>query len=513
MSAPRNGRWLMLAAAAWLALTAGLWPLALPDEGRYVGVAWEMLRSGDWLVPTLDGLPYFHKPPLFYWLTAGSMSVFGTGELALRAAPLLGALLGMASVYGLLRRWVDERVARWAVVCLATQPLWFGGAQYANLDMLVAGCITATIALAAHSALCLDNAVPGHRRALVGAYAMAALGVLAKGLIGLLLPAIVVLAWLVIVKRSSLLPRLLSAPGIAAFSAIALPWFFAMESRYDGFLHYFFVLHHFQRFTSGGFNNQEPFWFFVPVLAVLTLPWWPGVWHARQAEDTAPASGRMVRVLLWVWLVTIVAFFSIPRSKLIGYVLPALPALAGLVAQGVWSASAQPRRTRRRLRATAALAAIVCLAGVTGARLYGHGSSKPLARALLEQGARADSVIFVEGYFFDVPLYAGLREPVPVVEEWQAFDIDSRDNWRKELFEAGHFALVKSRRVLVAREDLPRLICERPVSWVLASRNAPARYPFLAAAPMIATTPANALWRVRCNDVKRAGTPNGTPHT
>ncbi len=56
-----------------------LWlrPLALPDEGRYVGVAWEMVRSGHWLVPTLDGLPYFHKPPLFYWITATSLSWFG----------------------------------------------------------------------------------------------------------------------------------------------------------------------------------------------------------------------------------------------------------------------------------------------------------------------------------------------------------------------------------------------------------------------------------------------------
>jgi len=62
-----------LAVVAWLAFAIGLHPLTLPDEGRYVGVAWEMMRSGDWLVPMQNGLPFFHKPPLFYWLTALSM--------------------------------------------------------------------------------------------------------------------------------------------------------------------------------------------------------------------------------------------------------------------------------------------------------------------------------------------------------------------------------------------------------------------------------------------------------
>ena len=93
MNASRPPAWREVAGVAavvlaWLAASAWLRPLHLPDEGRYVGVAWEMLRSGDWLTPTLDGLPYFHKPPLFYWITAGSMAWFGLDEAAARAAPL-----------------------------------------------------------------------------------------------------------------------------------------------------------------------------------------------------------------------------------------------------------------------------------------------------------------------------------------------------------------------------------------------------------------------------------------
>ena len=93
MNASRPPAWREVAGVAavvlaWLAASAWLRPLQLPDEGRYVGVTWEMLRSGDWLTPTLDGLPYFHKPPLFYWITAGSMALFGLDEAAARAAPL-----------------------------------------------------------------------------------------------------------------------------------------------------------------------------------------------------------------------------------------------------------------------------------------------------------------------------------------------------------------------------------------------------------------------------------------
>src|SRR4051812_34068072 len=140
--------WLLIG-AIWLVATAWARPLMLPDEGRYVGVAWEMLRSGDWLTPTLNGLPYFHKPPLFYWISAASIGAFGHHELAARAAPLVGAAIGAASLFLFAWRWTDARTARLALVALLAQPLFFIGGQFANLDMLVAGCISATVLLLA----------------------------------------------------------------------------------------------------------------------------------------------------------------------------------------------------------------------------------------------------------------------------------------------------------------------------------------------------------------------------
>src|SRR5262245_66484582 len=92
---------------AWLAATAWMRPLTLPDEGRYVGVAWEMVRSGNWLVPTLDTLPFFHKPPLFYWLTAGAISTLGNNEWAARLPTLLSATAAVLALFLFLRRWAN----------------------------------------------------------------------------------------------------------------------------------------------------------------------------------------------------------------------------------------------------------------------------------------------------------------------------------------------------------------------------------------------------------------------
>ncbi|MGC4059682.1 MAG: glycosyltransferase family 39 protein [Aquabacterium sp.] len=356
-----------LALLAWLACTAWMRPLAVPDEGRYAGVAWEMIRSGDWLTPTLNGLPFFHKPPLFYWLTALSIKAFGLTLWAARLASVLGALAGALAVHMLAKRWAGPRLAGWSTLVLVTQPFWFGGAQYANLDMLVAGCISAAIAFAAHAVLAREAGRP-FRLALYGAYAFAGLGLLAKGLIGLVLPGAVIVVWLLLGGRWRAVLGLLSLPGMAVLAVVAAPWFVAMQRLYPDFFHYFFVYQHFQRFTQTGFNNMHAWWYYLPLIVGLSLPWvpawmaavcWPG--KAPRVSDAAsapPDSGQALRLLMWVWMGVIVVFFSIPASKLPGYVLPALPPLAWLVADALlcrWPRGAWG------LPALAGLAAVLCV--------------------------------------------------------------------------------------------------------------------------------------------------------
>src|SRR5262245_30118 len=263
-----------LAVFLWLAALAWLRPLSLPDEGRYVGIALEMLWSGNWLQPTLDTLPYFHKPPLFYWLTAASLGTFGINAWAARLASLLAATACAVGLHQFLWRWAGEPHARAALLVLVTTPFFYGGAQFASMDMLVAACISGTILCGAHAVLNASDARPS-RPALAGAYAFAALGLLAKGLIGIVIPAIVIGVWLVSLGQAFMILRLVWLPGVALFAVIGLPWFLLMQARYPGFFEYFFVRHHFERFAAQGFNNPQPFWFLVAVFAALTLPWSP----------------------------------------------------------------------------------------------------------------------------------------------------------------------------------------------------------------------------------------------
>jgi len=479
----------LLAAFAWLAATAWMRPLMLPDEGRYVGVAWEMLQRGDWLVPTLNGMPFFHKPPLFYWITEAALAVAGPSVWASRLAPLLGAGLAMGALYGLTLRWGSRELARDALVALLAQPLFYLGGQFANLDMLVAGCITATIALLADAALSAEAGLP-HRRALLGAYAMAGLGVLAKGLIGVVLPGLVILAWLAARRRLRLLPRLLSLPGLALLAAIAVPWFVAVQQRYDGFLDYFFVVQHFKRFAAGGFNNVRPAWFYAVLLLAFFLPWLPWV---RQLLRRQPAGGdgRELRVLMALWAALIVVFFSVPRSKLIGYVLPAVPALAWLAADGFRATGRWPRAWR----AAALLGSLVSLGTVVALGVHPVHSNQQLATALREARGSGEPVLMLRDYFYDVPFYARLSEPVLVVDNWASPDVDRRDNWRKELADAGRFVPAVAAARLIQPQAVPAALCAAPRTWVVASAADASGQPLLAQATVVASQGELRLWR------------------
>lgn len=499
---------LAFAAFAWLAFSIGARPLSLPDEGRYVGVAWEMLRSGDWLVPTENGLPFLHKPPLFYWLTAASMRVFGPSVWAARCAPLLGASLGALSLYLLTRRWVGERSARAVLIVLVLSPFFFGAAQFANLDMLVAGCIAASIAAAAHAVL-LMREQRNAQRAIVAAWLAAAFGVLAKGLIGLVLPMLVVFAWLVSIGQWRLMLRLLSPLGVAVFAVVAAPWFILMQGRFADFSHYFFVVQHVQRFAAGGFNNVEPWWYFVVAMPLLGLPWsgWllRSTWAARNGE---PGAVTMWRRLMWVWLVAVVAFFSIPQSKPVGYIMPALFPIAVLATDAIVSRlrSGSPR-ARQAAIGSAALAALLCLALVFGIAANYHHDKTDLARTLRHLRGPDDPVVFVGEYFFDVPFHARLTAPVRVVSEWRDPTIRQRDNWQHELLDAATFAPTLASALLVDAEQGLAVHCGAPPLWALAKEQASPSIALRPGAMRIATSNEVTLWRLgprTCADMRES---------
>lgn len=451
----------------WLLATSWLRPLSLPDEGRYVGVAWEMVRSGDWLTPTLNGLPYFHKPPLFYWLTAASLSLFGNIEWAARMASALGAMLGAGAGYLLLRRWMSASLSRWYLVVLATTPLFFGGSQYANHDMLVAGFISMAIALTADAVLSIE-AGRYWRLQLAGGWISAALGLLSKGLIGIVLPGGVIFFWLVLSGRWRMLLKLFWWPAPLLFLLVGAPWFVLMQQKFPDFFHYFFIYQHFQRFSQGSFNNVQPFWFYFAVLALTALPWSPWLiaryWLDKGNQDSSShASARGVRLLFWIWLILITAFFSIPSSKLVGYVLPVMPALIALATEGMMYGA----RVREGWRITLVLgAALLCVGSVIAITRADDISTKPLAEAYLQQAAPGEPLVFLQTYRFDAPFYAKLPAPVVIMDKWDEPIL--KDSWPKELADASRFRPELGKQVLVNTPEMQQILCANTVNWVIS---------------------------------------------
>jgi 4-amino-4-deoxy-L-arabinose transferase-like glycosyltransferase len=495
-SAPSAPTWpaLALALVCWLFATLWMRALAMPDEGRYVGVAWEMLQSHDWLTPTLDGLPYFHKPPLFYWLTAISLKLFGPTEWAARVAPTLGALLASGSSYFLIQRWMSARIALWSMIILATSPFFYGGAQYANHDMLVAGCITTTIVFAADAILSLQ-AGRAYHLSLMLAWAAAALGLLTKGFIGIVLPGGVIVVWLLFERRLQLLPRLLWWPAPLLFALIAAPWFSLMQIQYPDFLHYFFVYQQFQRFATSGFNNAQPFWFYPAVLVLLNLPWIPLLYTRLSLAPATEPAQQLMRHLLWIWVAVIVVFFSLPQSKLIGYVLPVLPAVAALLAEGMLSHPAWGGVIRWRRLALAFLAASLCIVLITAIALRHAAPSRQLGKIYQELHQPEQALVYVNVYPFDFPFYSMAKQPVIVFEDWRNEQLVNRDNWRKELLDAGRFAPMLGGQVLRQIDQLPAFLCAQTVTWLMVPESAAGNGGLLASAKLLGISDGNALLR------------------
>jgi 4-amino-4-deoxy-L-arabinose transferase-like glycosyltransferase len=473
---PRN---VLLLLALWLMATMGLRPLLLPDEGRYANVARDMLGpNGDGLVPLLNGLPFFHKPPLLYWLDMLAMSVVGVNQFSARFAPFVGAWVMGASLFMAVRRWHGAAAARATLMVLATCPFFFIGGQYANLDMLVGGLITATVLAFARA---VDDGGRSMRWMLT-AWALAAASVLAKGLIGFVLPALVIAPWLLAQRRWRDVLWLLHPLGLLLFVALALPWFALMQLRYPGFFDYFIMEQHFRRFAQASFNNVHPAWFYVAVLPLLTLPWsgWlpASLMKMRSGWKAHSASDRS-RWALWAWwLVAVIGFFSLPSSKLVGYALPALApwcAVLGVAVAASLSASNIAWKWTLAFAVGACLALVFLLsssAAMTALKIKPPTSSKAAATVLAAQINPGDRVVFVDEMFYDLPFYAGLKLPPIVASDWADPNVPLRDNWRKELFDAARFDPARGRALLWPLDRLNELMCGEAAIWfVLKGAN------------------------------------------
>jgi 4-amino-4-deoxy-L-arabinose transferase-like glycosyltransferase len=331
----------LLAALVLLAAVACFEPrgsgLAEPDETRYAEISREMLSSGDFVVPRLNGLPYFEKPPLLYWSNALSFRFAGetpwAARLPTRLAGLGTTLLLVLAVAG--RRGRREGLA--AGILLLASPIGFLMARTNLTDGILTFFFTATL-LAARAAI--ERREKGRPwlalAALTGAAAAGAF--LTKGLVALALPGLILLAWCLATGRWKGLAALVASPAAPVFLALAAPWFLVVERRHPGFLQFFFIHEHFQRFATGAAKRPGPVYYFVPVLVLGFLPGVAFLLSAarkawRRAEDG---------FFDFVWFAIVFGFFSLSQSKLPPYIFVGLPAAAALAARAAVAATRRP---------------------------------------------------------------------------------------------------------------------------------------------------------------------------
>jgi len=315
------------------------------DEPRYAQIAREMLARHDWITPVLGGKPWLEKPVLYYWEAMLAYSIFGVSDWAARVPSAMDATLLVIAVYFFLHRFRPDFQLDGALVTASAAGM-VGFARAASTDMPLAAALSIALLgwYAWHES--------GRLAYLAGFYVFVATGTLAKGPVAVFLVALIISLYAVAAGEYRLLWRTLWIPGIVLFCVIALPWYVAVQFRNPEFFRAFILQHNLARFGTDVFHHEQPFWYFGVVTLVALVPWtiiallamWENL-HAWWTEGrTRFESEDKLSGFLVAWLVVPVIFFSLSRSKLPGYILPAVPAGTLLVAEYVRRHAAEEER-------------------------------------------------------------------------------------------------------------------------------------------------------------------------
>ena len=326
--------------------------LVASDEGRYGEIAREMYATGDWVTPRYNGYKYFEKPPLQAWMTAIAYTLFGVGEWQSRLwTGITGYFAILATGFTAWKLIGGDRgvLAGWlSAILLASSPMWNVGGHFNTLDMglsSILSCALFALLLAQREGLTLT----ARRNWMWLCWAFMALAVLSKGLIGLVIPGMVLVVYTLTTWDWGLWKRLHLISGLVVFFLIAAPWFVLVSLKNPEFAHFFFIHEHWDRFTKTGHNRKGHPLYFVPLILVGFIPWLVQLgqglmraWRNRRGQasdlDVSAVNGFRPLWLCAVWIVMIFLFFSKSQSKLPGYIMPIFPAMALLAGLAMTSA-------------------------------------------------------------------------------------------------------------------------------------------------------------------------------
>ena len=326
--------------------------LVASDEGRYGEIAREMYATGDWVTPRYNGYKYFEKPPLQAWMTAIAYTLFGVGEWQSRLwTGITGYFAILATGFTAWKLIGGERgvLAGWvSAILLASSPMWNVGGHFNTLDMglsSILSCSLFSLLLAQRAGL----STTARRNWMWLCWAFMALAVLSKGLIGIVIPGMVLVVYTLSTWDWGLWKRLHLFSGLIVFFLIATPWFVLVSLKNPEFPHFFFIHEHWDRFTKDGHNRKGHPLYFIPLILVGFIPWLLQVgqglvraWFDRRGDTrdgvVSASNGFRPLWLCAVWAVMIFLFFSKSQSKLPGYIMPIFPALALLAGLALTSA-------------------------------------------------------------------------------------------------------------------------------------------------------------------------------
>lgn len=323
---------LLAVALSALFLFLGTRGLNEPDEGRYAEIGREMAVGGSWLVPHLNGIPHFQKPPLVYWATAIGLKVCGINEWGARLPSALAALGTLLLTWWMGRVLFGRREGVLAAIVLLSSLQFFVQARLLTPDMLMTFWITAALA-------CLVRRVKGGGPVWGWLFfAAMGLGFMTKGPMALVVPACAAIAWQRAGRRGGGGFRLPWAGGLVLALVLGLWWFVVLSVRDPALFSYFAGDELVKRFGSGHHGRAKPWWFFLAVLPGGVFPWTFlmgalvierfAAW--RRGGGLSPVASFLVG-----WVVPPLVILSLSGSKLPTYVLPLFPALALAAARGV----------------------------------------------------------------------------------------------------------------------------------------------------------------------------------
>lgn len=311
----------------------GVRPMVIPDETRYAEISREMIASGDWVVPHLDGFRYFEKPVLGYWLNAASMVLFGQNAFAARFPSAMAVGISALILFLTVRRfaggyWLGIIAALVFLTCMEV----FGAGVFSVLDSIFSMVVTAALISFFFAYMEVKSSKKAGLVALFGIFC--GLAFLTKGFIAFAIPVMVIVPFIIWEGRWKELLRIPWVVPIVAAALVSLPWSIIILFSEPDFWKYFFWEEHIMRFVGNNAQHSNPFWYFIPIIIGGSLPWitlFPaavsGLWNERFKDP-------LIRFVI-CWLLFLFLFFSASKGKLGTYILPCFPPLAIFITVGL----------------------------------------------------------------------------------------------------------------------------------------------------------------------------------